>query len=64
MSSNQQNLILRVESCFQVSASHPQIGADEEGCDNGPGKRPGARNQGEMIEGSNVASGLTVSTQV
>lgn len=47
MSSNQQNLILRAESCFQVSASHPQIGADEEGCDNGPGKRPGARNQGE-----------------
>ncbi|KAK2490843.1 hypothetical protein MC885_017262 [Smutsia gigantea] len=53
MSSNQQNLILRVENCLQFSASHPQIGADEEGCDDGPGKRLGARNQEHAEEEAN-----------
>lgn len=65
MNSNQQNLILRVESNLYVLTFHPKVSSDEEGCGNGPGKGSWVLEiRVRMIESANVASGLAVSAQV
>lgn len=65
MSSNQQNLILRVESNLWVHTFHPQVGPDEEVCGNGPGKTSWVLEiRVRVTESSNVASGLAVSAEV
>lgn len=62
MSSHQQNLILRAESSLRVCTFHPQVGPDEEGCGNGPGKRSWVLEiRVRTTESANAASGLLVS---